>query len=219
MMSILKKAVFMDKDGTVIEDLPYNVDTGKIRLMPGAEKGLRLLHGAGFSLFIVTNQSGIARGYFTEKELGEVESHLRKALFDLDIPLKGFYFCPHLPGGIIPGYDISCGCRKPQPGLIVRAAKEHAIDPSRSWFVGDILNDVEAGRRAGCRTVLINNGKETEWSLSTQRLPHHIVSDFTEAARVITALDAAGERERRTQEELDLLRENPEPARSGVRTA
>jgi len=188
-------AVFLDKDGTIIEDLPYNVDPDRIRFMPGAENGLQLLHQAGYRLFIVTNQSGVARGYFDEKALRRVEVRLREMMGRSGVPLAGFYYCPHYPEGIVPAYSGKCTCRKPQPGLIIRAAQEHGIDLFRSWFIGDILNDVEAGRRAGCRTVLINNGKETEWELSQLRLPHHVVSNLEEGASVITAIKRYQERE------------------------
>jgi D,D-heptose 1,7-bisphosphate phosphatase len=181
-------AVFLDKDGTVIEDLPYNVMVEKIRFMPGVAEGLRMLHRAGFRLIIATNQSGVARGLYSERDLKKVERRLREMMRALDVPLTAFYFCPHLPGGVVAGYNIRCSCRKPEPGLIVRACREHSIDIFRSWFVGDILNDIEAGRRAGLKTVLIDNGKETEWQLSPLRLPHHVVSDFGEAARVIAEL-------------------------------
>jgi D,D-heptose 1,7-bisphosphate phosphatase len=187
---MLAPAVFLDKDGTIIDDLPYNVDPRRIVLLPGTEQGLQLLHKAGFKLFVITNQSGIARGYFTEQDLAGVERHLREVMEGFGVPLSGFYYCPHLPEGRIASYAVRCACRKPEPGLIFRAAREHSLDVRNSWFVGDILNDVEAGRMAGCRTVLINNGKETEWILSMKRLPHHIVGNLAEAAAVITAVTA-----------------------------
>lgn len=186
----MNKAVFLDKDGTVIEDLPYNVDPKRVRFLPGSAEGLKLLHEAGYKLIIVTNQSGVARGYFTEDDLRTLGRFLTDQLNGFGVALAGFYFCPHLPEGIVPGYGITCICRKPEPGLIFRAAREHDIDLAGSWFVGDILNDVEAGRRAGCRTVLLNNGKETEWILAQRRLPHHIVHDLLDAARIITAFPA-----------------------------
>lgn len=184
----LTKAVFLDKDGTLVENVPYNVDPAKVKLCPGALAGLRLLHAAGYKLFVITNQSGVARGYFLESVLPSVEQHLRKLL--ADIPLSGFYYCPHHPEGTVAEYTIDCNCRKPQPGLLQKAAAEHAIDLTQSWFVGDILHDIEAGRAAGCRTLLIDNGNETEWQLSPQRLPHHLVANLQEAAQVILALDS-----------------------------
>ena len=178
-------AVFLDKDGTLIEDLPYNVVPSLIRLAPGAAEGVVRLHAAGYRLLVISNQSGVARGIFREEALAAVEETLRSLLSELGVPLAGFYYCPHHPEGVVPGYAIDCSCRKPGPGLILRAAEDHAIDLERSWFVGDILDDVEAGRLAGCRTVLIDNGNETEWVLTPARWPHHRAADLAEAASLI----------------------------------
>jgi D,D-heptose 1,7-bisphosphate phosphatase len=182
------KAVFLDKDGTLIENVPYNINPEHILLTPGAREGLRLLHHAGYPLIVITNQSGVARGYFSEAALTAVEQRLRDLLAIVDVPLSGFYYCPHHPEGTIAPYAVDCNCRKPQPGLLQKAAAELVIDLAQSWFVGDILHDVEAGRAAGCRTILIDNGNETEWELSHDRLPHHTVADLHEAARVILAM-------------------------------
>ena len=184
-MTMKKAAVFLDKDGTLVEDVPYNVDPNRMRLAPGAVEGLRLLHDAGYPLIVISNQSGVARGYFAADTLAAVEARLRGLLMAVGVPLAGFYYCPHHPDGAVPEFAIVCDCRKPAPGLIVRAAREHRIELARSWFVGDILHDVEAGRRAGCRTVLIDNGNETEWVLSAWRRPHHIARDLAQAAAII----------------------------------
>src|SRR5919204_2436876 len=178
-------AVFLDKDGTLVEDMPYNVDPGRIRLAPGAAEGLRLLHRAGYRLFVVSNQSGVARGYFREQALAAVAERLRHLLAEWAVPLAGFYYCPHHPEGVVEEHAVACACRKPAPGLILRAALEHGLDLARSWLVGDILDDVEAGRRAGCRTILIDSGHETEWVLRPDRVPHRIASDLLDAAQLI----------------------------------
>ena len=191
MQSLPQKAVFLDKDGTLIENVPYNVDPTLIQWCEGAIEALQRLHEAGYKLFIITNQSGIARGYFEETALAIVQQHLTQELARFGIPLAGFYYCPHHPDGTIAPYTINCSCRKPEPGLLLQAAADHQIDLSASWFIGDILHDVAAGRAAGCRTILIDNGNETEWQLSPQRLPHHLVSDLGAAARVILAIDRA----------------------------
>lgn len=187
------RAVFLDKDGTLIEDVPYNVDPELLHLTQGAVEGLHVLHTAGYPLIVITNQSGVARGYFPESALVAVEERLRQLLAEVDIPLAGFYYCPHHPDGVVANYAIACSCRKPEPGLLIHAADSHGIDLRESWFIGDILNDVEAGRRAGCRTILIDNGNETEWQMSAQRSPHYVVSDLVEAAQVIMSLEKAGE--------------------------
>ncbi|HEX2912070.1 MAG TPA: HAD family hydrolase [Chloroflexia bacterium] len=181
----MNKAIFLDKDGTLIEDIPYNVDPDLIRLLPGAAEGLRRLAGAGYLFFIITNQAGVARGLFDEAALPAVERKMRTLLQECGVELSGFYYCPHLPGGSVRRYAIDCECRKPAPGLILRAAREYEVDLAQSWFVGDILNDIEAGRKAGCRTILIDNGNETEWLISQERLPHFYAPDLDEAANII----------------------------------
>ncbi len=183
------KAVFLDKDGTLVEDVPYNVDPALIRLAPGAADGLPALAAAGYRLVVVSNQSGVARGYFAEAALAGVEARLRELLADCGVTPAGFYWCPHHPGGSVAGYSVTCECRKPLPGLIVRAARELGIDRARSWMVGDILDDVEAGRRAGCRTVLLDNGNETEWLRSPARTPDLVAANLADAARLILAAD------------------------------
>lgn len=181
----MRQAVFLDKDGTLVEDVPYNVDPERIQLAEGVEAGLRSLHAAGYLLIVISNQSGVARGYFEEAALVAVEEHLRQVMRAFGVPLTGFYYCPHYPTGSVAEYAIACSCRKPEPGLLLQAAQEHDIDLTQSWFIGDILNDVEAGRRAGCNTILIDNGNETEWLLSPQRLPHATVTTFPNATNVI----------------------------------
>ena len=184
-MAVKPAAVFLDKDGTLLEDVPYSADPEKMRLAPGAAEGIRVLRQAGFPLFVVSNQSGVARGHFALDDLIRVEERLRALMREAGALLDGFYFCPHHPDGSVAEYSTACDCRKPQPGMILNAARDHGIDVTRSWFVGDILDDVEAGRRAGCRTILIDNGNETEWQTSRQRTPHHVANDLTEAAQII----------------------------------
>lgn len=184
------RAVFLDKDGTLIENVPYNVDPALIRLMPGAGAGARALHRAGYRLIVISNQAGVARGYFPEAALVAVERRLRELLAAEGVPLAGFYYCPHHPAGTVADLAIACECRKPQPGLIRRAAGEHGIDVAASWMVGDILDDVEAGLRAGCRAVLLDNGHETEWVRSRWRWPDYTAPDLVAAARVIIGAPA-----------------------------
>jgi histidinol-phosphate phosphatase family protein len=175
-MSELRPAVFLDKDGTLVEDVPFNVDPARIRLVAGAAEALAALHRAGFLLVVVSNQSGVARGLFPESALDGVRERLQELL--APVPLAGWFYCPHGPAD-------GCDCRKPAPGLLTRAEAELGIDLGRSWMVGDILNDVEAGRRAGCRTVLIDNGNETEWVRGVDREPHYRVRGLGEVARTI----------------------------------
>lgn len=181
----MKPAVFLDKDGTLIEDVPYNVDPDKIRFTDGALEGLRLLQKAGFRLILVSNQSGVARGRFPEIALVPVKSRLCELLEQAGISLDGFYYCPHHPEGMVASYAVACFCRKPQPGLLMHAARLHAIDLPKSWLIGDILNDVEAGNRASCSTILMSNGNETEWQMTALRKPDFMVANLHEAAEII----------------------------------
>jgi len=186
-----RPAVFLDKDGTLVDNVPYNIDPARIQLAAGAVDGLRLLHEAGFPLVVITNQSGIARGYFTEAALTRVQEHLHGLLAEAGVPLAGFYYCPHLPDAIDQRYAADCDCRKPRPGLFLRAAERLGLDCTRSWAIGDILHDVEAGHRAGCRAILIDNGNETEWELSPARTPDLVARDLVEAASQIVAQRSA----------------------------
>ena len=162
------RALFIDKDGTLVENVPYNVDPARIVLAPGAREAVGAFAAAGYRVLVVSNQPGVALGRFAEQDLRGVEKRLRALLPRLD----GFYWCPHAP-------QAGCGCRKPAAGLLERAAREHGIDLAASWMVGDILDDVEAGRRAGCRTVLLDNGNETEWHVTPERVPHHVAHEFS----------------------------------------
>jgi D-glycero-D-manno-heptose 1,7-bisphosphate phosphatase len=180
------RAVFLDKDGTLVEDVPFNVDPEKVRLLPGAGEGLRLLRDAGFAFVVVSNQSGVARGYFAEEALAEVERRVRGLLETEGILLARFCWCPHYPAGAVAAYARACACRKPEPGMLLRAAQELSIDLAGSWMIGDRAEDVEAGRRAGCRTV---------WIADEARRPNgdnrpcadHTAGNLLEAARLILA--------------------------------
>jgi histidinol-phosphate phosphatase family protein len=150
-----RPVVFIDKDGTLIEDLPYNVDPVRVRFAPGAREAVRLLGGVGLDLVVVTNQSGVARGYFDEADLTRLGEHLKLEVEALGGRIAGFYACPHLPDGTVEAFALECACRKPAPGLIHQAAADLGADPARSWFIGDTWMDVAAGAAAGCRTILV----------------------------------------------------------------
>ncbi|SRR5690554_1631027 len=181
----LSPAIFLDKDGTVLQDVPYNVKPAEMRFASGAAEGLEALAGLGLPLFIVSNQPGIAFGRFDFRDLRRMFRHLRGMFKEVGAELTACYFCPHHPDGRVTAYAKPCDCRKPAAGMLLRAAQKHQLDLSASWMIGDILHDVEAGRRAGCSTVLIDNGNETEWQMSPWREPHHKVADLAQAARVV----------------------------------
>jgi len=181
----MNKAIFLDKDGTVIPDIPYNVNPELITIQDNALPGLKKLYDDGYLLIVISNQSGVARGYFKEVDLEAVKLKLNDLLQSAGISITGFYFCFHHPEGTVDGYNIECDCRKPQPGMLLQAAIDHNIDLQASWMMGDILNDVEAGNRAGCRTILIDNGNETEWIKDGYRVPTYICKSINEAATFI----------------------------------
>lgn len=180
-----RAAVFIDKDGTLIENVPYNADPARLRFMPGACEALAALTRAGHPLIIVTNQSGLARGCFTRAQFAQVQGVLTQRLRDeAGVELLDFEVCPHAPGA---DGAVACLCRKPAPGMLLRAARRHGLDLARSWMVGDTLDDVEAGRRAGCRTVLLDSGGETVWRMTPLRWPDLRCVAWNEVAAAIVA--------------------------------
>lgn len=195
-------AVLLDKDGTVLENLPYNVDPARMRLAPGAGAALQRLARSGRPLVVISNQPGVALGYFPQSALGPVRQRLTELFAQHGATLAGFFYCPHHPAGTVAHYAGACSCRKPASGLLRRAAQELNLSLSQSWMVGDILDDIEAGHNAGCRTVLVDCGNETEWLRTPSRTPDYIVSDLDAAARIIEreqpptriAVDVAPER-------------------------
>jgi D-glycero-D-manno-heptose 1,7-bisphosphate phosphatase len=142
------RAVFLDRDGTLIEDPGYLSDPAAVRLIPGAVEGLRALHAAGYRLILVSNQSGIGRGYFTPEQAEAVHQRLVDELARAGVVLDDARYCPHAP-------DAGCACRKPQPGLLLAAAEELGLDLEASFMIGNSPVDVGAGRNAGCRTILL----------------------------------------------------------------
>ncbi|MCU0353585.1 MAG: HAD family hydrolase [Cytophagales bacterium] len=178
-------AVFLDKDGTLIEHVPANVDATRICLAEGAGEALRRLAARGFRLVVVSNQAEVAHGLLTEDALVVAERRLRQLLRREGVELDGFYYCPYHPEGTVPAYTRHSDCRKPEPGMLLQAARDLNIDLSRSWMIGDALDDVEAGNRAGCRTVLLDVGNETERLPTPMRTPDFIAKTLVEAEMLI----------------------------------
>lgn len=178
----MHKAVFLDKDGTLIRDVPYNVDPAKIRLYPDVPEALQLLQQHGYRLVVISNQSGVARGYFEEPALTGVRDELSAQVGKYGVTLDGFYYCPHHPQGTVAAYTMDCLCRKPKPGLLLRAAQELTIDLTCSWMIGDTPSDVEAGETAGCRSILISSGNKTKWEITENRMLHGVAGNLREAA-------------------------------------
>lgn len=179
------RAVFFDKDGTLIYDVPYNVDLSKIEYQEGIFDCLRDLQREGFLIIVITNQSGIAKGLFKEEELQLVRFKMEQDLWEQKIVLNGFYFCPHHPCGNVDKYTIICECKKPKHGMFMQASQDFDIDLTKSWMVGDILNDIEAGNNAGCQTILIRNGNEDQWEVNERRVPSYILPGLHLVAPII----------------------------------
>lgn len=180
------RALFLDRDGTLVHARHYPSRPEHLVLYDGIGDGLRSLQAAGFRLVLVTNQAGIARGYFTETDLDAMHQHLRRELAAVGVRLDAIYHCPHHVDGVVPALAVRCECRKPRPGMLRRAARELGLDLDRSWLVGDILDDVEAGRHAGCRTVLVDLGTERPPSVPL-RVPHYVARDTAHALAIILA--------------------------------
>jgi D,D-heptose 1,7-bisphosphate phosphatase len=180
----MTRAIFLDRDGTLIEDQKYQFQPDGLHLLGGVASGLRWLRAAGYRLIVITNQSGVARGLFGEDSVREINARLADILAEEQIDIDAFYYCPHHVEGCVPEYSVECECRKPRPGMILQAAKDLRLDLADSWVVGDIRDDVKAGQSAGCRTVLIGaDGQPSEPEDCCT--PTYTTHDFSEAARLI----------------------------------
>jgi D-glycero-D-manno-heptose 1,7-bisphosphate phosphatase len=151
-------AVFLDRDGVLIEEVNYLSEIGQVRLIPGAAEAVASLNLAGVPVVVVTNQAGVARGYFREDRIGEVHDYLDALLAQRGARVDRYYYCPHHPDAKVERYQIVCDCRKPKPGMLRRASAEMGLDLTRSYLVGDNFSDLGAGGAAGCKTVLVRTG-------------------------------------------------------------
>lgn len=184
-----QRAVFIDRDGTLVHPGHYPSRPDQLHLYKDIGPGLRNIQRLGFRLVVVTNQAGIARGYFSEQELQLMHEFLASLLEREGVRLDAIYYCPHHIAGIIPQYAILCNCRKPQPGMLLRAAADLDLDLTRCWLVGDILDDVEAGNRAGCRSVLVDLGTEPAPE-APLRFPDFVARSTRHALDIIYACES-----------------------------
>ncbi len=166
-------AVFVDRDGTIMENVDYCSDPKQVRIFPGVPESLRRLKSNGFRLIIITNQSGIGRGFFTIEQYRAVEAEVLRQLGDGLIDAT--YFCPDVPGQ-------HSSCRKPAPGMILQATQEHRINLSRSFFIGDKEIDAQCGRNAGVHTIRVQTGFQDDM---TGSVADWVASDFADAAKII----------------------------------
>jgi D-glycero-D-manno-heptose 1,7-bisphosphate phosphatase len=179
------KAIFLDRDDTLIEDPGYISSPDQVKLLDGVGTALSELKSLGFKLIVVTNQSAVARGIITEKVLGAIHDRLRQLLTEHGVFLDGIYYCPYHPDGVIPKYRKESNDRKPNPGMLLTAAKEMNIDLEQSWCIGNGSRDIEAGRRAGCRTILIDVPSRKKQILTSGVLADYRGINLKEAVNII----------------------------------
>ena len=174
----MKPFVFLDRDGTLIAEKNYLADPDGVELIAGAASALRRLRDAGFGIAVVTNQSGIGRGYLTADDLAVIHKRLASLLADEGAGVDAFYVCPHLP-------EDGCACRKPGVALIERAARDHSIDRARSFFIGDKECDIRCGANAGVRTVLVRTGYGASVEPEVARIADFVAHGLPEAVDLV----------------------------------
>jgi D-glycero-D-manno-heptose 1,7-bisphosphate phosphatase len=183
----VRPAVFFDRDGTLIVDQDYLSDPDDVQLIPGSAEAIRCLKDTGYRVFVVSNQSGVARGYFTEASVRRVTARLKKILADQGAKLDGYFHCPHHPEGTVARYRKNCRCRKPGPGMVEQAAARHPLDLKHSYIVGDKLDDLRTASKAhlaGGLLVLTGYGRKSRKdSASRDRLA--VVKNALAAAKWI----------------------------------
>lgn len=180
-----RRYVMLDRDGTLIAERHYLSDPAQVELLPKAVEGLQKLRNLGLGLVMVTNQSGVGRGYFTLKKLEEVHQRLRDLLANHGISLDGIYVCPHVP-------EDDCDCRKPRTGLVTKAAAELKFNPSSSFMIGDKPCDIELGQAVKARTFLVRTGYGAKHEAAGTTRADHVVDNILEAAAIIAQVVATG---------------------------
>jgi D-glycero-D-manno-heptose 1,7-bisphosphate phosphatase len=182
-----RRVALLDRDGTIIAERHYLATPDGVKLLPGAAEGLRRLAELGIGLVVVTNQSGLSRGYFDQATLDAIHDRMRELLAQGGVTLDGIYICPHT------GED-ACDCRKPRPGLVRQAALELGFDAAEAFVLGDKACDVDLGRAVGATTFLLRTGYGGGMPDEVQRRAHHVVDDLREAADVIGRILRQGTR-------------------------
>jgi D,D-heptose 1,7-bisphosphate phosphatase len=184
-----QKAVFLDRDDTLIEDPGYISHPSQVKLLPGVSEALIELRKLGYLLVVTTNQSAIARGMVTEDGLAQIHHHLEMLLGNEGAHLDRIYYCPFHPNGVVPEYRKESELRKPSPGMILKAAEEMGIDLDRSWTVGNSYRDIEAGVRAGCKTILIRSAARPVAGTPSDPTPFQQAVNIKEAVNIIKMYD------------------------------
>lgn len=191
-MATLHRVVFIDRDGTLNVEKNYVYRPEDFELIPRTAEALRLLRHYGYTLIVVSNQSGVARGFYTLNDVQSLENHIREILAKEHASVDAFFYCPHHPEGKVPAYSVDCDCRKPKTGLFDRANAQFPADLSHSWMIGDSLRDIEFGINAGLRPVLVRTGygAETEKVIAERKIPvETIADDFFAAASYIIMMN------------------------------
>ena len=209
------KAIFLDRDDTLIEDPGYINHPGQVHLLPGTSEALIELKRMGYKLVIVTNQSAIARGIVNEETLEQIHVQLRKLLGFEGASIDEIYYCPFHPNGIIPKYRKDSELRKPNPGMILLAADEMDIDTEHSWMLGNSYRDIAAGMRAGCKTILITSAARPAQKKPTDPIPFKKAVNLREAVNIIKMFDRQNPEDQEHIEhaedhELDEMEHEPE---------
>ncbi|MDR4509432.1 MAG: HAD family hydrolase [Candidatus Brocadiaceae bacterium] len=187
----LNKAVFLDRDGTIVVHEPYLSSPEQLKLLPNAANGIRIFQEYGYLVIVVTNQSGIARGFFDENRLALIHKKLAQLLDAEGVTLDDIYYCPHHTEGSIKQYKINCDCRKPKPNMLLYAAKKHHIDLSESLMIGDSEVDMLAGKLAGCTCILIKDGIQKDSPVDLEKSKDYMAKDLLEAAQLLPDLHTA----------------------------
>jgi D-glycero-D-manno-heptose 1,7-bisphosphate phosphatase len=184
-----RRAVFLDRDGTVIREANYLRSPRQLRLIRGAAQAIHRLNAAGFAVVITTNQSGVARGLITEADLAEIHAALTKRLARRGTRLDAICYCPHHPEATVAAYRRRCRCRKPAPGMLLRAARDLDLDLRASFAIGDSARDIEAGRRAGCRGVWVRTGHGAKAAAlpAGEARPDYVADNLSEAVTWLLA--------------------------------
>lgn len=179
---MIKKAIFLDRDGTLIIEKNYLHNPNEVQLEYTVNSALSKLQNAGYFLFIITNQAGIGRGYYTIQDFEAVQKRLINDLSEAGIHITKTYFCPHHPTEAKGSYLKDCPDRKPNPGMLLRASNEFNIDLTRSYMIGDTLTDIQAGQKVGCKTILVKTGHAQHLDTSTlETTPDFIATTLEEA--------------------------------------
>jgi D-glycero-D-manno-heptose 1,7-bisphosphate phosphatase len=179
-----RPAVFLDRDGTVCEEVGYLCQVKDLRLIPGSAQAIRQIQQAGWKAVIISNQSGVARGYLTEENVQTIHAALREMLLKKGAAIDGIYYCPHHPQGN-PPYNIHCSCRKPEAGMLQRAAKDLDIDLRKSIVIGDKYSDVQTAQRLNIPGILVltgfGKGELKQYQQNWEKAPTHISKNLLDA--------------------------------------